>query len=149
MTQNKNQQKHADTTSDRSDTSDSRSIPNDDSSSSMGNNYNNTLTKSQSKLVDDFYDKAKMDLQSLQDNTLEESPCYTIIGKRGQLYFCRLHPKDMTTKLVVYVVIVLMMATAAAYFIEFSEELEGDILADISKKMHLKTTSPQTQKKLK
>ena len=38
-----------------------------------------------------FHDVADLPYQPLPEHSLEQSPCYHIIGKNQKLYFCRLH----------------------------------------------------------
>jgi hypothetical protein len=40
-----------------------------------------------------FHDVADLPYQPLPEHSLEQSPCYPIIGKNQKLYFCRLHPE--------------------------------------------------------
>ena len=40
-----------------------------------------------------FNDVADLPYEPLPEHSLEQSPCYPIIGKNQKLYFCRLHPE--------------------------------------------------------
>ena len=42
-----------------------------------------------------FHDVADLPYQPLPEHTVEQSPCYPIIGRNNnnRLYFCRLHPE--------------------------------------------------------
>jgi hypothetical protein len=40
-----------------------------------------------------FYDDPNEPYRPLPEHTLEQSQCYTIIGKKGNFYYCKLHPE--------------------------------------------------------
>ena len=42
-----------------------------------------------------FHDVADLPYQPLPEHTVEQSPCYAVIGRNNanRLYFCRLHPE--------------------------------------------------------
>jgi hypothetical protein len=42
-----------------------------------------------------FHDVADLPYQPLPEHSLEQSPCYTVIGRNNnnRLHFCRLHPE--------------------------------------------------------
>ena len=40
-----------------------------------------------------FHDVADLPYQPLPEHSLEQSPCYPIIGKNQKFYFCKLHPE--------------------------------------------------------
>jgi hypothetical protein len=40
-----------------------------------------------------FHDVADLPYQPLSEHTVEQSPCYSIIGRNNRSYFCRLHPE--------------------------------------------------------
>ena len=45
--------------------------------------------------VEDFFrDASDLPYQSLPQHTLEQSPCYSIIDREGEFYYCKLHPKE-------------------------------------------------------
>jgi hypothetical protein len=40
-----------------------------------------------------FYDDPSLPYEPLSSYPLEESPCYPIVGIKGKLYYCNLHPE--------------------------------------------------------
>ena len=50
--------------------------------------YNNNNNK---QVEDFFYDDPSLSYKSLPERTIQESPCYHIIGKNKNLDFCNLH----------------------------------------------------------
>ena len=52
-----------------------------------------TKTKAIVSIEDFFHDEPDSPYHPLFEHSLEQSPCYPIINKRGEFYYCKLHPK--------------------------------------------------------
>jgi hypothetical protein len=42
---------------------------------------------------DFFYEDPSLPYKSLPEHELEESPCYAVIGRKSDMYYCKLHPE--------------------------------------------------------
>jgi hypothetical protein len=63
---------------------------------SAATSYTSYASYSNKKVEDFFYDNPSSPYKSLPPHSLEESPCYPVIGMNHtrRMYYCKLHPKE-------------------------------------------------------